>query len=100
MIASTPGAPRAWFNPAAWSEAAPFTFGNAPRTDTRARTPSYMNAAGAAEDRDAVGPDDGHASLEVINLFDTPNFQGPNTAYGTPNFGMITGVGGFPECRN
>src|SRR5215813_3662148 len=28
-----------WFNPAAWSEAAPFTFGNAPRTDTRARTP-------------------------------------------------------------
>jgi hypothetical protein len=33
----------------------------------------------------------------VTKLFDTPNFQGPNTAYGTPNFGMITGVGGFPR---
>ena len=32
-----------WFNPAAWSEAAPFTFGNAPRTDTRVRTPIKKN---------------------------------------------------------
>ena len=32
-----------WLNPAAWSAAAPFTFGNAPRADTRVRTPLRTN---------------------------------------------------------
>ena len=32
-----------WLNPAAWSQAAPFTFGNAPRTDGRLRTPVRKN---------------------------------------------------------
>jgi hypothetical protein len=87
-----------WFNPAAWSEAAPFTFGNAPRTETRARTPSYMNADLAVQKTEPLWRGTtGTLRLEVINLFDTANFQSPNTAYGTTNFGMITGVGGFPR---
>ena len=33
----------AWFNTAAWSLAAPFTLGDAPRTDGRVRTPLKKN---------------------------------------------------------
>src|SRR5690242_16857814 len=38
-----------WLNPAAWSPAAPFTFGNAPRADGRARTPARRNLDVAIE---------------------------------------------------
>jgi hypothetical protein len=87
-----------WFNPAAWSEAAPYTLGNAPRTETRARTPQYWNTDLALQKSEPLGRGvTGALRLEMINLFATPNFQGPNAAFGSPNFGRISGVGGFPR---
>ena len=87
-----------WFNKGAWTEAAPFTFGNAPRTDTRVRTPFKKNW-------DIALQKNLHLSEkftlqlrgELINAFDDPNFLGPNTRFGSTNFGKITGVGGFPR---
>jgi hypothetical protein len=35
---------------------------------------------------------------ELINAFDTPSFNGPRPAFGTPVvFGSIAGVNGFPR---
>jgi len=34
---------------------------------------------------------------ELINAFDDPNFVGPATSFGAPNFGRIGEVGGFPR---
>jgi hypothetical protein len=34
---------------------------------------------------------------ELINAFDAPNFLGPATRFGRPDFGQITQVGGFPR---
>jgi hypothetical protein len=37
------------------------------------------------------------ARAEVINLFDRPEFMGPNVFFGTPEFGQILGEGGLPR---
>ena len=60
-----------WINPAAFSTAAPFTFGNAPRTITDLRTPPQYNV-------DAVfikgfrlgGAKSAQFKIEMLNLFD------------------------------
>src|SRR5262249_15366614 len=89
-----------WFNKAAWVEAAPFTLGNAPRTDTRARTPFKRNWDIAFQKNQRLTE---RFSLqlraEVINALNDPNFLGPATRFGrTPDdFGKITQVGGFPR---
>ncbi len=33
--------------------------------------------------------------LEIINVFDIPDFDGPITTFGTRNFGKINNVWGF-----
>jgi hypothetical protein len=35
--------------------------------------------------------------IKIINAFDRPDFAGPETAFGSPNFGRILGVNGFPR---
>lgn len=87
-----------WFNPAAWASAAPFTLGNAPRMDTRARTPFKKQTDVAIQKTQRIG---GSRTImvraEVINVFDDPNFLGPATRFGRSDFGKITQVGGFPR---
>jgi hypothetical protein len=87
-----------WFNPAAWTEPPAFTLGNAPRADTRVRTPSRRQTDIALLKTQRVG---GKRTLtvraEVINLFNDPNFHSPATAFGRADFGRITNVGGFPR---
>jgi hypothetical protein len=86
-----------WFNPAAWSAAAPFTFGNAPRTETRARTPFKKNWDIAFQKTQRLGDQTLMVRIELINAFDDPNFLGPETRFGRSAFGTITQVGGFPR---
>lgn len=85
-----------WFNPKAWTEAAPFTFGNAPRTDTRVRTPYKQNWDIAFQKNQKLSE---RFTLqlrgEIINAFDNPNFLGPATRFGRSDFGRIGQVGGF-----
>ncbi len=86
-----------WFNQAAWSQAAPFTFGDAPRTDTRARTPFKKNWDIAFQKTQPIGGQTIMVRIELINVFDDPNFLGPETRFGRSAFGRITQVGGFPR---
>jgi trimeric autotransporter adhesin len=86
-----------WFNPAAWSEAAPFTLGNAPRTDTRQRTPFKKNWDIAIQKTQGIRGKTIMVRAEIINAFADPNFLGPETRFGRTAFGRITQEGGFPR---
>jgi hypothetical protein len=61
-----------WLNPAAWSSAAPFTFGDAPRTDTGVRTPSQRNWDLAFQKTHPVGGKRLTVRAELINAFNNP----------------------------
>ncbi len=86
-----------WLNPGAWTNAAPYTWGNAPRTNPDARTPVKKQTDFAIQKTQPFGGTNVMVRLEVINLFDDPNFLGPATGFGLANFGRITEVGGFPR---
>ena len=86
-----------WFNAGAWSLAAPYTWGDAPRTDTRIRSPFKKNWDIAVQKAQRLGGATIMVRLEVINAFDNPNFRGPSTAFGLATFGRVTEVGGFPR---
>ena len=87
-----------WLNPAAWTAASAFTYGNAPRVDTRARTPFKMNTDLAIQKSQGIGGSKTvMVRFEIINFFNNPNWLGPNTSFGQSSFGWITEVGGFPR---
>ena len=86
-----------WLNPAAWSQAAPFTFGNAPRTDGRARTPARRNLDLAIDKSHRLGAQVLTVRAEVINVFNTADLRGPSVAFGDASFGQIREAAGFPR---
>jgi trimeric autotransporter adhesin len=86
-----------YLDPNAWSLASAFTFGDAPRTDTRVRTPARNNWDFAFQKSESVGTGRITARVEIINAFDHPDFSGPVTVLGNPNFGRILDVSGFPR---
>lgn len=86
-----------YLNPDGWSQAPAFTFGNAPRTDTRVRTPARNNWDFAFQKSENAGAGRITARVEIINAFDHPDFGGPVTVLGNPNFGRIISVSGFPR---
>jgi hypothetical protein len=87
-----------WLNPAAWSAAAPFTFGDAPHSDARVRTPFRKNWDIAVHKTQPIGAARVTIRAELINAFDTPSFAGPRPPFGTAGvFGSIAGVSGFPR---
>jgi hypothetical protein len=87
-----------WFNIAAWSEAPEFTLGNAPRTDTRVRTPFKKNWDIAFQKNQRLTERFTlQLRAEIVNAFNDPNFLGPATRFGRSDFGQITQVGGFPR---
>jgi len=87
-----------WLNPAAWSTAPAFTFGNAPRTDDRVRTPFKKSMDIAFQKVQRLGGTKNvMVRFEMINAFNNPNFVGPFVGYGLANFGQVTEVGGFPR---
>ncbi|MPZ18659.1 MAG: hypothetical protein GEV06_12205 [Luteitalea sp.] len=87
----------AWLDPEAWTAADPFTLGDAPRTDTRVRTPFKKNWDIAIQKMQRLGQTSLMVRAEIINAFDDANFRGPNTAYGLASFSRVTEVGGFPR---
>ena len=86
-----------WLNPAAWSQAAAFTFGDAPRVDPRVRTPSRRNWDIAVQKTQPIGGARLTIRAEVINAFDNPSFGAPARSHGQATFGRITAVQGFPR---
>jgi hypothetical protein len=89
-----------YFNVAAFKEADPLRdgFGNAPRTDTRVRTPFKKNWDIAFQKNQRLSERFTlQLRAEIINAFNDANFLGPATRFGRSDFGQITQVGGFPR---
>jgi hypothetical protein len=86
-----------WLNPTAWSAAAPFTLGDAPRTDPRARTPGQATSDLNIQKSVRVGSKVVSVRADVLNLFDNPLFTSMVTQFGLATFGQVQQVGGFPR---
>ncbi len=86
-----------WFNAGAWSAAPAFTFGNAPRTDTRMRTPFKTQTDVAFQKTEPIGGGQLMLRAEIINLFNNTQFNGPNMTFGSSSFGRISSTRGFPR---
>ena len=84
-----------WINPAAFSAAPAFTFGDAPRTNPDWRGPGQRTTDLAISKTQRFGTKSLSLRVDVLNLFDDPLFIGPVSTFGTSTFGQITSVGGF-----
>jgi hypothetical protein len=86
-----------YINTAAFSASPAYTFGNAPRT-LSLRGPAYENWDLSLFKNVLI-----HDRLNVqfraqaFNALNTPLFAGPNTAFGSSNFGTITAQANFPR---
>ena len=86
-----------YINPAAFSESGEYTFGNAPRT-LSLRGPGYENWDISLFKNILIKERlNTQFRLETFNTFNTPLFGGPNTAFGSANFGAITSQANFPR---
>lgn len=86
-----------WLNPAAWSEAAAFTLGTAPRTDGHIRTPGRTLVDVAIGRTFRMARQVLTVRTEIINLLNARDFRGPNPYWGTSTFGEIRSDSGFPR---
>jgi hypothetical protein len=79
-----------YINPAAFSTAPAFTFGNLART-IGYRGPGQKNwDVSGFKNLRITEKITGQFRAEALNLFNSPLFQGPNVKYGSSNFGKIT----------
>ena len=86
-----------YINAAAFNASSAYTFGDAPRT-LDLRGPGVANWDMSLYKnillRDRVNA---QFRAETFNTFNTPQFAGPNTAFGNANFGKITAQANFPR---
>jgi hypothetical protein len=96
-LASADHSTATWVNPAAFSVAAPFTFGNAPRTITDLRTPGQYNVDAVFIKNLRFGGKTAQFKAEMLNMLNRVNtraLNGRNTV-GTSNFGQTAIQAGF-----
>jgi len=87
-----------WFNTAAFSLPAPFTFGNASRTMPDARAHGIANYDFTLFKNTPITERVGlQFRTEVFNLFNRVRFGYPGTAIGQPQFGVISGQANDPR---
>jgi hypothetical protein len=80
-----------WINPAAFSQPAPFTFGNSSRFLSNLRAPKYFNwDMGIQKWWSFTESKRVQFRFEMYNAFNHPNFFVPDTNLGDLNFGQIT----------
>ncbi|MDQ2900063.1 MAG: TonB-dependent receptor [Acidobacteriota bacterium] len=81
-----------WFNTAAFSLPAPFTFGNSARTLPDARSHGIANYDFSVFKNTKITERVGlQFRTEVFNLFNRVRFGYPGTSLGNPQFGVISG---------
>ena len=89
-----------YINPAAFSLAPQFTYGNVSRTITE-RGPGIANTDFSmfkTYSQNSLGANfKAQFRAEVFNLTNTPQFYGPNTTFGSSTFGKITTQANFPR---
>ena len=86
-----------WINGAAFTTAAAFTYGNAPRTITDLRSPNQYNVDGVFIKNFRFGAHNAQIKVEMLNLLNRVNvraLQGANTV-GNSNFGQTNIQAGF-----
>jgi hypothetical protein len=80
-----------WINKAAFTQPAPFTFGDAPRFLSDLRAPGYVNwDMGLQKWWNFTETKRFQFRFELFNAFNHPNFFTPDTNLGDSNFGTIT----------
>ena len=86
-----------YINPEAFTPSPAFSFGNAPRT-LSLRGPGYANWDMSLF-KNVLIRDRFNVQFRALafNAFNTPLFGGPNTAFGSSNFGTITSQANFPR---
>ena len=87
-----------WINPAAFTAAPAFTFGDVPRTNPEWRGPGQRNVDMAISKMLRFGGRTLSLRVDIQNVFDEPLFNGPVSTFGASNFGQITSVGGFARA--
>jgi hypothetical protein len=85
-----------WFNISAFGQPAPFTFGNVPRTTPYIRAQGTINTDASLQKYWRLWSEVSKLQFraEFFNLFNRPAFYAPNTTFGDPSFGVVTGA--FP----
>jgi hypothetical protein len=84
----------AWFNTQAFSQPAPFTFGNAPRTMGYLRSQGTINSDITLQKYWQLWNEASRLQLraEFYNVFNRTQFYAPGTTFGTSTFGVIPGA--------
>ena len=86
-----------WINPAAFSQAAQFTFGNISRT-TSLRGPGTVNWDVSVFKTFAIRERlKAQFRAESLNVTNTPLFNAPNTTFTNPQFGQVTTQANYPR---
>jgi len=87
-----------WFNTAAFSAAAPYTFGNLGRTLTGVRASSAHNVDlslfKSFKPRERLTVE---LRAEAFNFTNTPIFSSPNVTLGSTTFGVVSGQENTPR---
>jgi len=89
-----------YLDPNAFSRPASYTFGNAPRTLSRARAPGLRNAdASIFKNVNILAEHNIYVQIrgEAFNITNTPIFADPNVTVGSTSFGVITGTQNNPR---
>ena len=83
-----------WFNTGAFSQPPPFTFGNVPRTAPYLRAQGINNFDSTLQKYWRLWGEQSRLQFraEFYNLFFRTGFYAPNTTFGNPTFGKITGA--------
>jgi len=82
-----------WINPAAFSQPAPFTFGDAPRFFSDLRAPDFFNWDMGIQKYWTVREQMRiQFRFEIFNAFNHPNFFVPDSNLGDSGFGRVTGA--------
>ena len=89
-----------WFNTAAFSAPAPFTYGNVSRTLPDVSSGNVMNLDFSAFKNFTIRERyKFQFRAEAFNLTNTPTFETPGATFGTPTFGQVTATAFFPHPR-
>lgn len=90
--------PDRWFDTSVFSAAPPYTFGNAPRTFGGSRIDGTGNLDLSLIKNTALREKLRlQFRAEFFNLTNTPQFGPPNTAFGSPQFGIVAAQGNQPR---
>jgi hypothetical protein len=80
-----------WLNPAAFTNPAPFTYGNASRTLPKVLGPPLINFDSLMAKNFRVGEHwRAQFRVEMFNMTNTPQWALPNDSLGGGSFGVIT----------